>query len=125
MPSGYRAASVASLAFAPDGRRLAAVGADGTARLWDADTGHELHALGKHQVDVASVAAAPDGRRLAIGAYDGTVRLWDAETGVELLTLRGHTGAVRTVSFAPDGRRVASEGTTARSGSGTWKPAVS
>ena len=32
MPSGYRAASVASLAFAPDGRRLAAVGADGTAQ---------------------------------------------------------------------------------------------
>jgi hypothetical protein len=88
---------------------LTAVGADGTARLWDTDTGHVLHALGKQQASVGSVAAAPDGRRVATGANDGIVRLWDTHSGVELLALRGHVGTVRTVSFAPDGRRVASE----------------
>jgi hypothetical protein len=81
-------------------------GEDRTARLWEADTGKQLHVFEGHTHWVKSVAFAPDGRRLLTGDEDGVVRLWDAETHKELHRLKGHQGPVESVAFAPDGRRV-------------------
>jgi tRNA A-37 threonylcarbamoyl transferase component Bud32 len=115
---------VTSVAFSPDGRRLASAG-DQTVRVWDAATGQEVQALRGHTADVTGVAFSPDGRRLASASYDGTVRVWDAASGQEVRALRGHTAwvlfgghtyAVHGVAFSPDGRRLASasEDTTVR-----------
>jgi WD40 repeat protein len=97
------------LAFAADGRRLAAVGgtmSEGMATVWDPMTGQEVLTLRGHTRPMTGVAFSPDGGRLVTASSDQTVKLWEAVTGQEVLTLRGHTRPVTSVAFSPDGRRI-------------------
>ena len=81
-----------SVAFSPDGKRIASGSYDSTVRLWDADR-HVGQPLTGHTDAVASVAFSPDGTRIASGSEDNTVRVWDAATGQPVgQPLTGHTG---------------------------------
>jgi WD40 repeat protein len=53
------------VAFSPDGQRIASAGADHSAKVWDALTGHELLTLRGHDEPVIGVTFSPDGRYLA------------------------------------------------------------
>jgi hypothetical protein len=98
---------VESVAWSPDGKRLATGSWDQTAKVWDAATGEELLSLKGHTNAVLSVAWSPDGKRLATGSKDQTAKVWDAASGQETLTLKGHTDSVDSVAWSPDGRRLA------------------
>lgn len=50
---------------------------DGTAWVWEADTGAEVARL-EHDSLVDSVVFSPDGRWLATASKDGTARVWVA-----------------------------------------------
>jgi WD40 repeat protein len=99
---------VSSVAFSPDGKRLASGSEDRTVRVWDVESGAELFRLEGHRDGVNGVAFSPDGCRLASASRDKLVWVWDVQTGIELLHLEGHTGWVRSVAFSPDGQRLAS-----------------
>ncbi len=99
-----------SVAFNPDGTRLATASADFTVRIWDARTGQMLHKLTNHKRPVQAVAFSPDGTQLASASQDGTVMVWDAQAGKHQRTLEGHQGGVWCVAFSPDGNRLASGG---------------
>jgi RNA polymerase sigma factor (sigma-70 family) len=69
------------VAFAPDGRTLATVRADGTIQLWDLATGAELLSRRGYSARVNCLVFSPDSRVLASGHADSTVLLWDLTSG--------------------------------------------
>jgi WD40 repeat protein len=98
--------AVKSLAYSPDGRRLASAARDNTVKLWDLANGRELLTFRGHHEEVKAVAFAPDGRRIA-SAGGNAVILWDPDTGNELQTLTGHTSYITSLAFRPDGKYLA------------------
>jgi WD40 repeat protein/serine/threonine protein kinase len=104
---------VLSLAYSPDGRRLATGGryADNTVRLWDAATGRPIAECKGHTNQVRCLVFSPDGQRLASASMDQTVWLWNGTDGKPIATLRGHTNFVKDLAFSPDGRQLVSAST--------------
>ena len=106
-PDTFTIFNVHDVTFTPDGTRLATVGPDNTAKVWDAVTGEELLTLGGHQEAILALAYSPDGTRIATASYDATTKIWDVRTGVELLTLSGNVSRHTGAAFSPDGTRLA------------------
>jgi len=103
-------ADVYSLAFAPDGRRLATACRDGYVRVWNLPQ-HTLAAqLGDHEDEVNVVAFSPDGTLLAAGDNNGQVVLRDAQRfQIKQRLIQEDPGEqpwVLGLVFSPDGRRV-------------------
>ena len=94
---------IRAVAFAPDSRRLATGGEDGSVVLWEVGKGVEKVLSHDPKSAVLCVAFSPDGTTLATGHSNFTCVLWDVTTGKERATLTGHTGQVMSLDFSPDG----------------------
>jgi dipeptidyl aminopeptidase/acylaminoacyl peptidase len=66
-----------NLAFSPDGRLLAAGGANHALSLWEVATGRERLHLEGHRTPIDALDYSPDGRTVATAGKDGKVILWD------------------------------------------------
>ena len=68
-----------TLAFSPDGRRLASGAEDGTIKVWDVARGTLLETIRAHEDQVTALAYSKDGALLASAGHDGAVQLWSIE----------------------------------------------
>ncbi len=96
-----------SVAFSPDGQRVASSHADQLVRLWNVQTGVVEYTLHGHVGEIHALAFSPDGTLLTSVGEDGLVRLWDSATGQLRHSLRGDDGALYDVAFSPDGESLA------------------
>ncbi|RIK71647.1 peptidase C14 [candidate division KSB1 bacterium] len=107
---------LSSLAFSPDGKKLALSKADQYSAgnnviiLWDVGTGRQIgQPFEGHKVGVTKVAFSPNGEIMASGDESGIIILWDLITGQQNGgPLISQSGEVSCIAFSPDGRIMAS-----------------
>jgi WD40 repeat protein len=95
---------VRSVSFSPDGKRLLSGGSDATARIWDVQTGEEVHRIAM-DAKVSFGVFSPDGRTALIGYRE--LALIDVEKGKELWRRDPPGQHSFTAAFSPDGKMVA------------------
>jgi len=102
--------AVFSLAYAPDGRLLAAGDTRGRVMLWEPEHPERPRILEGHTWPVYGLAFTPDGRRLVTASADKTARVWDVGTGRQLQVYEWHQHWVKCLALSPDGLTVATGG---------------
>ena len=69
-------------AFNKSGDRFITGSYDRTCKIWDTNTGEELHTLEGHRNVVYAIAFNnPFGDKVVTGSFDKTCKLWNADTG--------------------------------------------
>ena len=99
--------TVNSVAFSPDGERLASVGADNDVRIWDMRTGQCVTTITTLTHGAFAVVWAPDGRRFYTGGASRTVTEWDAATGRRLRESSPGPYPIGELALSPDGQHLA------------------
>ena len=100
--------SVHSVVFSRDGSLIASGSEDGTAKLWNADSGQQIRALMRHPHPILCVSLSPDSNILASGSEAGKITLWDVNYKERIRILKGHEDRVWSIRFSPDGTFLAS-----------------
>jgi WD40 repeat protein/tetratricopeptide (TPR) repeat protein len=95
-----------SLRMTRDGRRVVLGCEDRRARVWDLESGAQVHEL-EHEAAVHVTAFSADGSRLATATSGGRLRVWDLADGTPLFeSLEGGTEPIQAVLLSADGSTV-------------------
>jgi WD40 repeat protein/tRNA A-37 threonylcarbamoyl transferase component Bud32 len=101
---------VSSVAFSPDGKRIASGSWDTTVKVWDASSGEDILTLEGDTSRVPYMTLSPEGKQIPRERGDHTVKARDASSG-RIVTVSGvsvHYPSVTSVAFSPDSKRIAS-----------------
>lgn len=101
---------VFSVAFHPDGKRLASASFDKTVKLWDLASHKAERTLTGHSDFVYDVAFSPDGKWLVSASKDRSVKLVETDTGKSRFTFSGLDQDILAVAVSPDGKNIVSSG---------------
>jgi iron(II)-dependent oxidoreductase len=85
--------------FSPDGKVILTGSIDGTARLWDAESGRPIGLPMRHDKPVRVACFSPDGKTILTGSADKTARLWKASTGRALSPPLEHERVIGSGAF--------------------------
>ncbi|KFA70758.1 hypothetical protein S40288_09228 [Stachybotrys chartarum IBT 40288] len=112
---------VNSVAFSPDGQRLASASDDKTVKIWDTETGQCISTLKGHSARISTVAWSYDAAQLASASSDKTIKIWNLLMSQCISTLEGHSDSISTVAWSHDAAWLisASKDETAK----IWNPA--
>jgi hypothetical protein len=96
---------VASASFSLDGKRVVSGSWDGTANIWDANSGQALVKLiGGHQSRINSARFSPDAesRYVLTAGEDGVAVLWEGSSGTQVRRFEGTGTGLTSASFSND-----------------------
>ena len=92
--------------FSPTGRYVVTASFDGTARIWDSQTGEQVSSPLTHYGNVVRARFAPDEKHLVTAGSDGAVKLWEMPGGRNFHLLGKHAQAVTGLRFDRTGKRL-------------------
>ncbi|WP_406700920.1 caspase family protein [Singulisphaera sp. Ch08] len=98
--------AILAVTFTPDGRWIAAAGADKSVWIWETSQPRRrlrLEPVPQHSEQVNALVAWPNSRLIASGSDDTTIRLWRPDERSLLGTLSAQQGSSDWVAYTPDG----------------------
>lgn len=95
-----------SVAFSPDGSKLAVGSSDGTVSVYTTDTWRQAFVFSNHSDWVNAVAWNNDGTRLGSASRDHSAKVFDVQKRKRIATYTGHKKSVYDIGFRSDGQEV-------------------
>nr|XP_022921310.1 WD repeat, SAM and U-box domain-containing protein 1-like [Onthophagus taurus]XP_022921311.1 WD repeat, SAM and U-box domain-containing protein 1-like [Onthophagus taurus] len=99
--------SVNYVEFSQDGTQLASASLDGSASIWNSQTGEILNTIPDNTLGVRISRFSPDGSRLLTAGDDEKATIWNCGNMEKVGELEGHLDAVTAACYSPDGKIIA------------------
>ncbi len=90
-------AALTAVDFSSDGRLILTASRDGTAKIWNGETGALRHTLTGHRDEILAARFSPSSHRVVTGSKDGTARIWNTATAKEVGPPAIHEDAVNHI----------------------------